>query len=101
MNVASSQKSENDENPVDAIVQEHPKAVMEEIIIPADNHIVGKKIVELTFPKNAIIAMIKRNDKYITPNGSTKINTNDMLIIISDNELAITEVYDMLDMVKD
>ena len=101
LNVASSQKSENDENPVDAIVQEHPKAVMEEIIIPADNHIVGKKIVELTFPKNAIIAMIKRNDKYITPNGSTKINTNDMLIIISDNELAITEVYDMLDMVKD
>lgn len=102
LNIASVQQDvENDENPADAIIREHPKAVMQEILIPADNHIIGKKIVELEFPKNAIIAMIKRDEKYITPNGSTKINPNDMLIVISDNELAMTEVYDMLEIVSE
>ncbi|MDO4229703.1 MAG: potassium/proton antiporter [Capnocytophaga sp.] len=101
LHLASPQPAENEENPADAIIREHPKAVMQEILITEDNHIVNKKIVDITFPKNAIIAMIKRNDKYLTPNGSTKIDANDTLIVISDNQLAMTEVYDMLEIVSD
>lgn len=101
LHLASPQLTENEENPADAIVREHPKAVMQEIFVPEDNHIVNKKIVDIPFPKNAIIAMIKRNDKYLTPNGSTKIDANDTLIVISDNQLAMTEVYDMLEIVSD
>ncbi len=98
--VAEKESDENVDNPVDAIMTEHPRAIMQEILIPAENHTIGKQIVDLDFPQKAIIAMIKRNDKYITPNGSTKIEPNDLLIIISDNEQGMNEVYDMLEIIR-
>jgi potassium/hydrogen antiporter len=53
--------------------------------------------VELNFPKNALIAMIKRKEKYITPNGSTVIEANDKLIVLSENQQGIDAVFDCLD----
>jgi cell volume regulation protein A len=69
---------------------------MEEFDIKPENRAVGKKIVELDFPKNAIIAMIKRNGKYLTPGGSTVIEPNDTLIVLSDNKEGINDVYECL-----
>lgn len=94
--VATTETAQNEENPADAIMNEHPKAIMKEIFIPKENDSVERQIVDLTFPLNAIIAMIKRGDKYITPNGFTKIEANDILIIISDNEEGMNEAYDAL-----
>lgn len=68
----------------DMLLAENPKAEMREILIRPDFFAVDKKIVELGFPKNAIIAMIKRDDSYITPNGSTKIEAQDTLIVLAD-----------------
>lgn len=82
--------------PTDAFLAEHPKTVMQEIIIIPDCIAVGKKIVELGFPKTAIIAMIKREDKYITPNGATGIEANDTLIVLSDKQDGIDKVFDCL-----
>jgi len=79
--------------PSEAFLAEYPKTVMEEIIINNDNPVIGKKIVELGFPKSAIIAMIKRNNKYLTPGGSTIIEENDTLIILSDTQDGINQVY--------
>ena len=56
----------------------------------------GKKIVDLGFPKNAIITMIKRDDKYITPNGSTVINLNDALIILYDKPEGLEKIKESL-----
>ncbi|MDO4881252.1 MAG: potassium/proton antiporter [Capnocytophaga sp.] len=100
LGLASTQEHTNEENPADAIMQEHPKAIMEEIVITTNNEAVGKQIVELTFPRNAIIAMIKREDKYITPNGSTQIEEGDTLIIFSENQECMNAVYDGLGIVK-
>jgi cell volume regulation protein A len=69
------------------------KAVMREIEIPDDGYAVGKKIVDLGFPKSAIIAMIRRGDKFITPNGSTVIEPNDVLIVLSDTEAGMDRVF--------
>jgi potassium/hydrogen antiporter len=73
-----------------------PKTAMKEIEIKPDFHAVDKKILDMGFPKNAIIAMIKRDDKYITPNGSTMIEANDTLIILSDHQKGLDEVFDCL-----
>lgn len=35
------------------------------------------------FPRNAIIAMIQRDGQYLTPNGSTRLEINDKLFILS------------------
>ncbi|WP_028376103.1 potassium/proton antiporter [Leeuwenhoekiella sp. MAR_2009_132] len=73
-------------------ISEIPKTAMKEIVITPQCYAVDKKIVELGFPKTAIIAMIKRNDKFLTPKGSTVINKHDTLVVLSENEEGIEEV---------
>lgn len=88
-------------DPTDLLLVEHPKTIMEEIDILSNSYAVNKKIVNLTFPRSAIIAMIKRNDKYITPNGATVIEENDKLIVLADTRKGIDLVYEALKMEKD
>lgn len=83
-------------NPTEAFLAEYPKTAMREITLQPDCKMIGKKIVDLAFPKQAIIAMIKRNEKYITPNGSTELFPGDTLIVLSDSEEGISKVYECL-----
>lgn len=83
-------------SPTDEFLSEHPKTEMREIGIGNANRTVGKMIVDIEFPKSAIIAMIKRDDEYITPNGSTIINGGDVLIVLSDSKEGMKNVYKSL-----
>lgn len=83
-------------SPTDKLLTEHPKAAMKEVQVDASCHAAGKKIVDLAFPKNAIIAMIRRDDKYLIPSGSTVLEAGDTLIILSDNEESLKKVDDHL-----
>ncbi|GHC59407.1 potassium/proton antiporter [Ulvibacter litoralis] len=80
----------------DLLMAENPKAEMKEVLITANCFAVDKKIVELGFPKNAIIAMIRRNESYIIPNGLTKIEAKDILIVLADRPNVFDEVYETL-----
>ncbi len=82
--------------PVEIFLSNYPRTILKEIMVDDTCSAAGKKIVDLSFPKSAIIAMIKREDKYITPNGSTIIEPNDTLIVLSDNQDEIDKVYDCL-----
>jgi cell volume regulation protein A len=82
-------------SPTEALLAEHPKTVMEEIDIRPGCHAVDQKIVDLGFPQSAIIAMIKRGDNYLTPNGSTEIKRDDTLIVLSDTPEGIEKVRDL------
>lgn len=85
-------------SPVDTFLSEGAKSLFREIIIPEHNQSVGKPIVELGFPRKAIIAMISRNDKFLTPNGTTEIMPNDMLIILTEDKQTLQEVYSSLEL---
>ncbi|WP_111707972.1 potassium/proton antiporter [Lutibacter citreus] len=80
----------------DLLLSENSKAEMKEFLINSDCLAVDKKIVELGFPKNAIIAMINRDDSYIIPNGLTVIEAQDILIVLADRHLVFDEVYKAL-----
>lgn len=80
----------------DLLLSENPKAEMKEILITSECFAVNKKIVELGFPKNAIIAMIIRDNNYITPNGATIIKAQDTLIVLADRHNVFDEVYKTL-----
>ena len=82
--------------PTDAFLSETAKTAMKEFKINPDFYAVGKKIVDLKFPSNAIIAMINRNEQYLTPNGATIIETDDVLYVLSDNEEGLNKVNDCL-----
>ena len=78
-----------------------PKSNLTEIIIPQNCEAAGKRIVELGFPPTTEIAIIQRADKYLTPDGSTKIETNDKLFILSENTDHLVKVFECLKLNKE
>lgn len=84
------------QSPVDAFLADGTKSLIREIVIPSDNFSIGKRIVDLHFPKNAIIAMISRNGKFLTPNGATEIEEDDTLIVLLEDQKNVEAVYHSL-----
>ena len=85
---------------VELFLSDRAKTVMAEIEIPAECYAIGKEIIELHFPKTSSIAVINRDGKFITPNGSTVIEANDILIVIADDQPSIDQVYKSLKLGK-
>lgn len=83
-------------SPVDSFLSEGTKSMIREITIPDGNFAVGKRIVDLKFPRKAIIAMISRDGEFLTPNGSTEIEENDTLIILLEDKRSLESVYESL-----
>lgn len=83
-------------DPIDMLLSDGAKTAMKEIQLPASGYPVGEKIVDLNFPKTALIAMVKRNEKYLTPNGSTMLEGEDILIVLSEKEAGIKDVEECL-----
>jgi len=73
-----------------------PKASLKEIEVYPDSRAVNKQIVDLKIPYTANIAMIKRDGNFLTPNGSTIIKANDLLVVLTDNQEDFDKVYDCL-----
>ncbi|MDX9810940.1 MAG: potassium/proton antiporter [Bacteroidales bacterium] len=82
--------------PPDIELADTIRSELTEIEISANNPIVGKKIVELGFPGSALITVIKRGGKYITPNGATVIEAYDRLVVLADTSESLAQVYNTL-----
>lgn len=73
------------------------KSKLKEVVIPATSSVVGKQIVQIGLPKTSLIAIIKREDNYITPHGATVLNANDKLYLLAENNDSENEVLTSLD----
>lgn len=73
-----------------------PKSTLQEIEIKPHYHAVNKRVVDLKFPRSAFIVMIKRDDVYIRPGGSTVIHPHDVLMVLADREEDFVEVHERL-----
>ncbi len=71
---------------IDKLILELPKSSLQEFEILPHFHAVNKRIVDLNFPKSAFIIMIKRNEEFIRPGGSTILETKDILMVLADNK---------------
>ena len=78
--------------PLDVFLSNKEKTIMVEVVIPDNNPIIGKEIVNLDFPDSCVIVMIHRDEKFITPSGSTTIEAGDKLIILSDNADSLEKI---------
>lgn len=81
---------------VEAFLTDSGKSSMVEVYVPEGSHPVKKKVVDLLFPKSSIIALIRRDGVFITPNGNTVIEANDTMIVLSNNEEGMHDVYKSL-----
>lgn len=71
-------------SPTDKIILERPKTEVREIDVAELSPAANKKIVDLKIPGDSNIAIIKRENKYITPTGSTRLLAGDRLIILTN-----------------
>lgn len=74
------------------------KSLLTEIVLPENSEVAGKQIVQLGLPPNTLISFIKRNGKYITPGGSTVLEPNDQLFVLSEDSNSLSEVFTCLQM---
>lgn len=79
--------------PLDLELKDNSRSELIELDIPANSKAVGKAILELDFPLNALIVLIHRDGKYITANGDTVIEPNDHLLVMAEGKDTIDKVY--------
>ena len=76
----------------DNLTTEIPRTVMKKFYIAPDSSVVNKQIVDIRFPENAMISLIKRNNEYLTPTGATVIQAGDALVVLADNDESLQDV---------
>lgn len=57
----------------------------------------GKLLMDLPLPKDALVVLVKRENEYFIPKGKTEMKIGDKLLIITDKQETIDEVYYKLD----
>lgn len=84
----------NSKNPL-ALETDDNKNELIEFIIPEHSKVNEKRIYELGMPKNSLIAMILRDDKYIIPSGTLQLKANDVLYILidKDNQEILNQIF--------
>lgn len=82
--------------PLDFELSDDVKTELIELELPAESPAAGKQIVELGFPKPALIVMVKRKKKFITPNGNTTLEPHDKLMVLADSDDTFDEVANIL-----
>lgn len=64
-----------------------------EVRIPSESSSAGKKLWEITLPKEAIVGCVLRNDTTIIPRGDTRIIAGDTLVVITGNGQEMNAIH--------
>jgi cell volume regulation protein A len=82
--------------PLELEMSDNFKNDLFEIEINENSNAIGRQIFQLKFPKTSLIVLINRNDKYITPSGTTTILQGDKLLIMSDKKNSKDEIKQII-----
>jgi len=69
------------------------KSLTSEITVNEKALCFGNKLMDLPLPDKTVVVLLKRNEKYLVPNGDTHVHLNDILLVITDDEEALTQTY--------
>ena len=72
------------------------KSAISEIDITSSVLSHGNKLMELHLPDHTLAVMVKRGGSYFVPKGSTVLKEKDKLLVISDNDEALLNAYNIL-----
>lgn len=53
----------------------------------------GNKLMDIPLPDDALVVMVKRNNKYFVPKGKTELHVGDKLLIMVNSEETLSETY--------
>ena len=80
----------------DILLSEPINSELAEFTISPESVVAGMKIIDLGFPQNARIALIKRDNKYLIPDGMTVVQVGDRLIVLAGNTNILEAVTECL-----
>jgi potassium/hydrogen antiporter len=83
--------------PLDIELKEDEKSELIELDLTASSPSVGKQVVDLKLPITALIVLIHRRGKYMTPTGETILEPEDHLLIMADSKETIEKVHQQFD----
>ncbi len=72
--------------PLELELSDNFKNELFEVEIDTGSNAIGKQILQLRFPKTALIVLVNRHEKYLTPTGTTTLIEGDKLLIMSDKK---------------
>jgi len=77
---------------------DHIKSEMLEIMVTDNSKAVGKRILELEVPSTVNIIAIKRGGVYIVPTGSTRIQSEDIIYVLAEDERSLELLSEVLEL---
>lgn len=78
-------------------LSEDIKSTMTEITLSPSILEKSSKIMDLPLPDKTLVVLVKRDGHYFVPKGSTKLETNDIILLISEDESSLQETYSKLE----
>ncbi len=85
------------ESVFDIELPDNIKSAMSEILLTPEVLKHGNKLMNLNLPDHTLAAMVERDGKYFIPRGQTELKSGDRLLVISDNNDALLQAYESLD----
>ncbi len=76
------------------------KSVTTEITLTSEILERGNHLMDLDLPDKTLVVMIKRSNKYFVPTGKTLLHEKDKLLVITDDQKALSETYERLGIKK-
>lgn len=91
-----SEQEEKKHNDFGMELSDEIKSSMSEINVIPGMLAGGNHLMDLTLPDNTLVVMIKRGHHYFVPRGTTKLQADDKLLVISDNDEELRKTYEKL-----
>ena len=100
LNLAEKPKRAKDLRYFDIVFSDDIKSTTTEIEISADMLKSGDHLVDLKLPEKTLVVMIKRKENFFVPTGKTTLQAGDKLLVITDNQEALSETYQKLGVIE-
>ncbi len=62
------------------------KSALKEVVINENDSVIGKKVIDLNFPNDALIVIINRKGKFLVPGGTTELQAHDRLLVLAKKD---------------
>lgn len=85
---------ENDTSEFGVELSEDIKSTMSEVLISETMLEKGNRLMDMIFPENTLVVMVKRDGNYFVPQGKTELSSGDKVLLISDSPEELRKIYE-------
>ena len=81
----------------DIDLPEEIKSVATEINVTTDMLEHGDRLMDMGFPQNTLVILVKRGSQFFVPTGKSQLQNGDILLVITDNENTLQQTYKQIE----